>query len=151
MQPLGAHRLDDEIDGARPHGRDHIVDAAMRGLHDDRHAEPGLAQARQHAEAVEARHHQVEDDGVERLTIVGREHGERGLATFSGERPIAEPRHHVLDQAPVHGIVIDDQDAFGHCGSVGEAAAGFPPDAFRRNPSRVGPGAPLSRRHVNAS
>ena len=37
LQPLDADRLDHEIDGAGAHRRHHIVDAAVRGLHDHRH------------------------------------------------------------------------------------------------------------------
>ena len=40
LQALRTDRLDDEVDGARAHGRDDIVDAAVRGLHDHRHADP---------------------------------------------------------------------------------------------------------------
>src|SRR3982074_3499723 len=35
-EPLGADRLDHEIGGARAHRGDHVVDAAVRGLHDHR-------------------------------------------------------------------------------------------------------------------
>ena len=38
LQPLGADRLDHEIDGAGAHRGDDIVDAAMGGLHDHRDA-----------------------------------------------------------------------------------------------------------------
>ena len=65
LQPLGACRLDHEIGGAGAHRRHHIVDAAMGGLHDDGNVEAGLAHARQHAEAVEIGHHQVEHHAVD--------------------------------------------------------------------------------------
>ena len=51
---------------------DDIVDAAMRGLHDHRDGEPGLAHAREHAEAVEIGHHEIEDDGVDGARRPGR-------------------------------------------------------------------------------
>ncbi len=67
LQPLGADRLDHEIDRARAHRRHHIVDAAVGGLHDHRHGRAGLAHPRQHAEPVEIGHHQIEHDAVEAL------------------------------------------------------------------------------------
>ena len=69
LQPLGADRLDHEIDRARAHRRHHVVDAAMRGLHDHRHAQAGLAHARQHAEAVEIGHHEVEHHAVDARAV----------------------------------------------------------------------------------
>ena len=69
LQPLGADRLHDEIDRAGAHRRHHRVDAAMRGLHDDRDAEPGVAHAREHAIAVEIGHHEVEDDAVDPRSV----------------------------------------------------------------------------------
>ena len=65
LQALGAGRLDHEIGGAGAHGRDHIVDAAMGGLHDDRNVAARLAHARQHAEPVEIGHHQIEHHAVD--------------------------------------------------------------------------------------
>ena len=65
LQPLGADRLDDEIDRAGAHRRDHVVDAAVRGLHDHRNGEAGVAHLGQHAEAVEVGHHEIEHDAVD--------------------------------------------------------------------------------------
>ena len=48
---------------------DHRVDAAMRGLHDHRNAEPDVAHAREHAVAVEIGHHQIEDDAVDARAV----------------------------------------------------------------------------------
>ena len=62
LQPLGRGRLDDEIEGAGAHGRNHGLDAAVRGLDDDRNGDAALAHRLQHADAVEVGHRQVEDD-----------------------------------------------------------------------------------------
>ena len=51
-QPFGRGRLDHEIEGAGAHRRDHGVDAALRGLHDDRH---GRCRARASPAARRAR------------------------------------------------------------------------------------------------
>ena len=65
LQALGADRLDHEIGGACPHRRDHVVDAAMRGLNDHRDVETGRSHLRKNAEAVEIGHHQVEHHRID--------------------------------------------------------------------------------------
>ena len=65
LQAFGADRLDDEIDGARPHGRNDRLDRAMRRLDDDRHADLALAQTSQHAHAVEIGHDEVENQQID--------------------------------------------------------------------------------------
>ena len=80
LQPLDADRLDHEILGAGAHRRDHIVDAAMGGLHDHGDVEAGLADFRQHAHAVEAGHHEIEHDGIDRGRVRRRQRGDGGVA-----------------------------------------------------------------------
>ena len=89
LQALGADRLDHEIDRARAHRRDHVVDAAVGGLHDHRHGDAGLAQPRQHAEAVEIGHHQVEHDAIEAARPT-RSARDRLLAALGDHRLVAE-------------------------------------------------------------
>ena len=113
-EPLGAHRLDDEIDGARAHGGDHIVDAAVGGLHDHRHGEARLADARQHAEAVEIGHHEVEHDRVDARAVGAGEQRRRGVAAVDDHRLVACARDHALQQPPLHRIVVDDENPLGH-------------------------------------
>ena len=118
LQALGTRRLDHEIGGAGAHRRDHVVDAAVRGLHDDRNAEARLLEPRQNAEPVEIRHDQVEHDGIG-LRGAGAEQAlERGVAAFDRNRLVAEPADHGLEQPALHGIVVDDQDRFGHPDSL---------------------------------
>ena len=69
LQPFEADRLDDEILRAGAHRRNHVVDAAMGGLHDDGDAEARFTDFCEHAQAVEARHHEVEHDRVDRLPV----------------------------------------------------------------------------------
>ncbi len=69
LQALGADRLDHEVGGARAHGGDDVVDAAVRGLHDHRDGEAGLAHPGEHAEAVEIGHHEIEHDGVDARAV----------------------------------------------------------------------------------
>ena len=45
VQPLGRRRLDDEVEGAGAHRRDHGLDAALGGLHDHRQRDAALAHA----------------------------------------------------------------------------------------------------------
>ena len=65
LQPLGPDRLDDEVDRAGPHRRDDGLDGAVRGLHDDRRLDRHSRSLREHADAVEVGHHEVEDDDVD--------------------------------------------------------------------------------------
>ena len=121
LQPFGADRLDHEVHRARAHRRHHLVDAAMRGLHDHRDADAEVAHAREHAVAVEIGHHQVEHDAVD--ARVGRGHGrDRRIAAVGDHHLVAEARRHAFEQAALHGIVIDDQDRFGHGVSNGNCA-----------------------------
>ncbi len=114
LQPLGAGRLDHEIGGARAHGRDYIVDAAMRSLYDHRDVEACLAHARQHAEPVEIGHHQVEHHAVDTRSVRAGEQAQRGIAALGGERPVAKALHHRFQKPALDGIVVDDEHAFGH-------------------------------------
>ena len=110
MQPFGADRLDHEIDRARAHRRDDVVDAAMRGLHDHRHGDRVLSQARQDAETVEVRHHQVEDHAVDRGAARPGEQRRAGVAAFGDHDLIAEFLQHALEEPALHRIVIDNEN-----------------------------------------
>ena len=98
LQPLEADRLDHEILGAGAHRRDHIVDAAMGGLHDDGDVEAGFADFRQHAHAVEAGHHEIEHHGVDDLCVRRGQRRDRGVAGVDDDGLIAASLHHVFDQ-----------------------------------------------------
>jgi len=114
LQTFGTGRLDHEIGGARAHGGNHIVDAAMGGLHDDGHVAPRLAHARQHAEPVEVGHHQIEHDAVDARAGGAGEQGCGHVAALGQQGPVAEALHHGFQQAALHRIVVDDEHAFGH-------------------------------------
>src|SRR5262249_57224667 len=106
-------RLDHEVDGAGAHGRDHVVDAAVRGLHDDGNVEPRLAHPGEHTEPVEIGHHEVEDDAADAGLAAGQD-AERDVAALGDDRLIAGAADHVLDQAARNRVVVDDQDPFRH-------------------------------------
>ena len=112
LQAFGADRFDHEIDRARAHGRDHVVDAAVGGLHDHRNGVAGLAQPRQHAEAIEIGHDQIEHDAIEALAA-GQQGGRR-FAAVGNDRLVAELAHHVVEQAALNRIVIDNENSRGH-------------------------------------
>ena len=114
LQPLEADRLDDEILRAGAHRRNHIVDAAMRGLHDDRDAQARFTNFCEHAEPVEARHHEVEHDRVDRLPVRSGQQGHGRIAAFDDERLVAALLHHVFNQTALHGVVIGNQDGSSH-------------------------------------
>ena len=84
----------------------------MRGLHDHRHGAAGLAHPRQHAEPVEIGHHEIEHDAVEAL---GAGEQRRGLIAALGDRRlVAELPHHVVEQAALNRIVVDNENTRGH-------------------------------------
>ena len=114
LQPLDADRLDHEILRAGAHRRDHIVDAAMGGLHDHGDGETGFADFCQHAHAVEAGHHQIEHHGVDRRRVRRGQHGDGGVAAVDDDGLIAAFLHHVFDQAASHRIVIGNQNGGSH-------------------------------------
>ena len=110
LQPLGADRLDEEIDRAGAHRGHDIVDAAMGGLHDHRHVDRSLAQFRQDAETVQIRHHQIEDDAVDLPAIGGSEQRQGGVAVVARHRPVAEFLQHAFEEPALHRIVVDNKD-----------------------------------------
>ena len=127
LKPLRARRLDDEVRGAGAHCRHHIVDAAVRGLHDHRDGAAGLAHLRQHAEPVEIRHHQIEHHAVDAGGLRSGQESCRGVAAVERLRSIAEALHHGLEQPALNRIVIDDENAGGHDNrllAVGSGRAG---------------------------
>ncbi len=63
LEALGPDRLHHEIRRARPHGGDHGINRAMRGLHDDWCFDAFFAQRREHAHAVEVRHDEIKHHG----------------------------------------------------------------------------------------
>ena len=99
LQALGADRLDHEIGRARAHRRDHIVDAAMRGLHDHRNRMPRSRILREHAKTVEIGHDQIEHDGIDGRAVSSVRQRDRGIAAFGDARLVAELAHHVVERA----------------------------------------------------
>ena len=86
----------------------------MGSLDDHRHADVALAQLRKHAEPIEIRHDEIEHDAVDGGVRRG-ERGDGGIAAVGRDGLIAETRDHILDQPPLHRIVVGDQNTLGHC------------------------------------
>ena len=114
LQPLGADRLDDEVDCAGAHRRDDGLDRAVRRLHDRRHRDLALAQALEHAHAVKIGHDKVENDEADRRTIGRLDPRQRRRARVYGFHVVAEPPRHRFQQAALNWIVVDDKDEGGH-------------------------------------
>ena len=112
LEAFGTDRLDHEVDRAGAHRRHHVVDAAVRGLHDHRHGIAGLAQPRQHAEAVEVGHDEVEHHAVEALAA--EQERDRRLAGLGDHGLMAKLARHVVEQPALNRIVIDNENASGH-------------------------------------
>ena len=122
LEPLGADRLDHEVGRARAHGRDHIVDAAMGGLHDHRDRQARRAHLAEHAEPVEIGHHEVEHDRIDARVLGAGEQRGRRIAALGHDRLVARARDHVFQEPPLHRIVIDDENTLFGPGSAGSAA-----------------------------
>ena len=102
--------LDQVVVGAGIEAGHAVVDRVARGEHQDRRAVAGLAHAPADLEAVDVRHGDVEDDGVE---LLGGETVER-LAAVLGERHVvALERQRALHRRAQRRLVIDHQDS--HC------------------------------------
>lgn len=114
LQPFEAGRLDHEILGAGAHRRNHIVDAAMGGLHDDGDVQAGVAHLREHAEAIEAGHHEVQHDGVDHRGVGGGQQGQRGVAALDDEGLVTALLHHVFNQSALYRVVIGNQNGGSH-------------------------------------
>ena len=114
LQTLGAHGFDDEVMRAGAHRRNHRLDRAMRGLHDDGRRDLLVAHARQHAHAVEIGHHEIENEKRDRGLVRLRQPRERLLSSLDCFRLIAESPHHGFEQAALNRIVVGDEYRGGH-------------------------------------
>jgi hypothetical protein len=74
----------------------------------------GAAHPRQHAHAVEIRHHEVENDKIDRRPVRSLETGQRSLARLRGFDVITESSGHRLKQPALDGIVINNEYESGH-------------------------------------
>ncbi len=122
LQPLGAGRLDHEINRARPHRRYDVINAAMGGLHDDRHFDRRLAKTRQHAESVEIWHHQIEDDAIDPPGFRSRQQRQRRLAAVNDDGLVSELLQHGIDKPALHRIIVDNE--YGHLSPAAFAGRG---------------------------
>jgi hypothetical protein len=84
----------------------------VRGLHDHRHVDAVLAQARQHAEAVEIGHDEIEHDAVAALGAGQLSDGL--IAALGKHRLVAELAHHVVEQTTLDRIIVDDENTRDH-------------------------------------
>ncbi len=82
----------------------------MGGLHDHRHIDGSLTQAREHAEPVEIRHHQIEDHAIDPRAVGAAEQSQRRIAVVEHDGLVAGLLQHGLEQPALHRIVIDNED-----------------------------------------
>ena len=94
----------------------------MRGLHDHRDGEAGLAHLGEHAEPVEVGHDEIEHDRVDARALGAGEQRDRRVAALGDDRLVAEPAHHVVEEAALHGIVVDDQNTLTHHATLTQRA-----------------------------
>ena len=107
-EALGRCGLDDKVECPVAHGGDDGLHATLRGLHDDRGVKVALAHLLQHRQPVGARHNQIQDDNGD-ILAVAFEGGKPGIAAIGNHRRMAESRYSRLQQAALHGIVIDNE------------------------------------------
>ena len=113
-QAVRRDRLDDEVEGARPHRPHHRLDAALRGLHDDRGGVVALAELLENGGAVHARHHQVEYDGRDVAAARAVDDLQRGLAAVDGDDLVSGAADSGFEQPALDRIVVDYEDATSH-------------------------------------
>ena len=86
----------------------------MGYLHDHGDGEAGLTDCGQNPHTIEAGHDEIEHDGIDRGGLATGENGHDSVAGIDGHRLIAAIAYHDLDQAPLYGVVIGDQNVGGH-------------------------------------
>jgi hypothetical protein len=80
------------------------------------------AHGREDGRAVHVRHEEVEEDKGDIGRAVGGERGERTLAAIGAGDVIAEPLDGLFECVALGGVVVDDQNAFGHDARLKEDA-----------------------------
>jgi hypothetical protein len=73
-----------------------------------------IADFRQHAHAVEAGHHEIEDDAIDGGGIWCGQDGNRGVTGIHDDRLVAAFLHHVFDQPAGYSVVVGDQNTGSH-------------------------------------
>src|SRR5207344_3465173 len=96
------------------HRGDDVVDAAMRRLDDHGNGNVGVSHARQDAKPVEIRHDKVEDDSVDVFGLGTNQQFAGGVAALDDGRPVAKPLDHCFEQAPLDGVVVDNEHYIRH-------------------------------------
>ena len=86
----------------------------MGGLHDDGDGQSRFTNFCEHAQSVEAGHHEIENDGIDRLRIGSGQQGYGGVAAVDHERLIAALLHHVFNQTALYGVVVGNQNGGSH-------------------------------------
>ena len=103
-------RLGDVVEGAALHRRDRALDRRERGDHQHRQVVVDLLQLVERGHAVHARHHDVDDGGVERdrageLEALGGVGGEANGIALARQQRLEDLAHDLL--------VVDDQNRAG--------------------------------------
>ena len=86
----------------------------MGGLHDDRDDEARFTNFCEHAEPVEAGHHEVEHDRIDGLRVGGGQQGYRRVAAIDDKDLVPALLHHVFNQTALYGVVIGNQNGGSH-------------------------------------
>jgi hypothetical protein len=111
---LRAGGLDQEVAGAGAHRLHRAVDAAARRQDDHRQVGIGRAQLGQHLQAAHVGHHQVQQHQRDLFAARPVDQVERRAAPRRGDDMHAAAGDRRFQQAPLHGIVVNDKDGLRH-------------------------------------
>jgi hypothetical protein len=87
----------------------------MSGLHDDGDVQTSFTNLCEDTKAVEAGHHEIEHDRIDRLRVGRGQECDRGIAAIDDQGLVTAFLHHVFNQTALYGVVIGNQNG-GHHG-----------------------------------
>ncbi|ENN87377.1 hypothetical protein RHSP_27012 [Rhizobium freirei PRF 81] len=114
---LRRHWLDDEIEGAGPHGLHDRVYAALPRLHDDGQVDPHIVQCAQKLDTVHFRHHQIEHDDVD-LIAAALQNLKAETAILRQMGNVSVPLDGIFQQTTLNRIILDNENLRATLGAV---------------------------------
>jgi len=90
----------------------------LGGLNDDGNVAAQAVEPRQQLETIHARHDQIEHDEIDRPRSGLSKKVKGGRGALGEQRVMAATADHAVQQAPLGGIVVNDENAMGHGSSL---------------------------------
>nr|BFE72116.1 hypothetical protein GCM10020092_054170 [Actinoplanes digitatis] len=110
QQLLGGERLRQVVVGARVQPRDPVGDLVTGGQHQDRQIPTRGPQPSAGLQPAEARHHHVEDQQIQRVTVGPTDPVEHGETVGDGAGVVTLDLEHPLQRLTDGRVIIRDQD-----------------------------------------